>query len=173
MTGDSIKIKIEASIGGEETDLSVSELGVLFTAINRCFNQIPRSDEHAGSDAPRNPHFHKNNYEPAFVELKVSSIKRGCVELEVFAKALEFLNDLPEPHRSLILGALGSGAWDISKTFGKHFARATKRIAVASSGKVISVAITVKNKTSKFVATFGSPGNVSTHSKNSTPDDVQ
>lgn len=173
MSDDSITIKIKASIDGEETDLSVSELGVLFTAINRCFNQIPLSDWHAVLDTPENPHFDRINYEPAFVELKVSSIKKGSVELEVFATALKFLNDLPEPQRTLILGALGSGTWEISKTFGKHFSRAAKRIAFASSGKVISVAIKLKNKTSKFSATFSSPGNVSTHSESSNPDDIQ
>lgn len=107
MSDDSIKIKIDASIDGEEADLSVSELGALFTAINRCLNQIPPGDGHKGGDTPKSRHFDAINYEPAFVELKVSSIKRGCVELEVFATALKFLNDLPEPHRSLILGALG------------------------------------------------------------------
>lgn len=169
MTTEGIRIKIASTINDEETDLSVAELGVLLTSINRCFNQIPIEGYETGGASAAH-HFDRINFEPALVELKISSIKNGCVELEVLAKALEHVNKLPEPQRTLILGALGSGAWDVSKIFGKHFARAAKRIAIASAGKVITVAITAKNKTSKFIAMIDERRNVIIKSDDSTPD---
>lgn len=172
MTNEVIKIKIASTINGEEIDLSVAELGALLTAINRCFNQLPLEGVDAEVTSIHRG-FDRFNFEPALVELKISSISRGCVELEIITKALDILNGLPEPQRTLILGALGSGAWDISKIFTKHFARATKRIALASSGKVISVAITSKHKTFKFIANFGKERNIHISSGNSTPDDIQ
>lgn len=174
MSDELITIKISSALEGEAVDLTVAELGVLLTAVNRSMNKLVIADP----DALRKPtalSYDRINQEPPFVELKISSIRKGSIELQAIADSLTAIGLDPASAKSVILGILTNAIFDPerAKTLTGEFTRAVKRVAQASAGKVITVAITIKHKVVQITAKVDEIGNVKVETQLPPPEDTQ
>lgn len=174
MNDELITIKISSAVKGVAADLTVAELGVLLTAVNRSLNKLVIADPNALRKPTALP-YDRINQEPPFVELKVSSIRKGCIELQAIADALTAIGLDPASAKAVILSILANAIFDPekAKTIASDVARGVKRIAQASAGKVITVAITIKGKAVQLTAKVDANGKVKVETQVPPPDDTQ
>lgn len=174
MSDQQITIKISSAFEGEPVDLTIAELGVLLTAVNRSLNKLVV----AYPDALRKStefSYDRINQEPPFVELKVSSIRKGCIEIQAIADALTAIGLDPASAKAVILNILAVAICDPEKVgiLTGDFTRGVKRNAQASVGKVITIAIAIKKKVAQLKAKVDANGKVKVETQIPPPDDTQ
>jgi hypothetical protein len=106
----SFQIRISATAGSQSKNLTVAELGVLLTGINRALNKA------AGVT--------REYYSP---QSEITSVENGSVLLSVVSAVSEFAQQ-NVLQASFLAGIFGNAVWDFSKLLSKETARALRRI---------------------------------------------
>jgi len=117
--GPSFQIRISAAQGGVSKNLTIAELGVLLTGINRALNKAPGIEV----DFDYSP----QSQEPLRVRSEVTRVDNGSVLLTIVTS----VNDFTQQNimqGTFLAGILGSAAWDFTKVLSKEILRALRRI---------------------------------------------
>lgn len=117
----SFQIRISAMVEGESKNLTVAELGVLLTGINRALNRA------AGADLTPRQGFSPQSHEPLWVQSEVIRIENGSVLLSIVSSVSDFMQENVFK-AAFLAGILGNAAWDFSKVLNKEIGRALRRI---------------------------------------------
>lgn len=148
---NALTIKISSTIEQQEQDLTVAEIGVLFTAVNRSLNKIaltgmPHLDQQAV------PRYHSIIQEPNLVQLKLQSVKKGSLEVQVIIDTLNAIGLDQASAKSILLSVLASAIYDPNraKIIASDMSRAVSRITNGAIGKTFTLAISTKNAIAKF-----------------------
>lgn len=174
MDNELVKIEIASSFDGQEIDLTVAEMGVLLVAINRSLNKLVISAPEI-LDKLANPSYDSINQEPAFIQLKLHSVKKGSLILHTIVEALNTVGLDPVSAKSVVLSVLANVIYDKvkAKTIVNDISRGVKRVAKSASGKEISISITAKNKTILLKAKISNKGQVKVDFKLSQSDNYK
>jgi hypothetical protein len=114
----SFQIRISATAGSQSKNLTVAELGVLLTGINRALNKA------AGVTRE---YYSPLHYEPVEIQSEITSVENGSVLLSVVSAVSEFAQQ-NVLQASFLAGIFGNAVWDFSKLLSKETARALRRI---------------------------------------------
>ena len=154
-------IRFDSRYENQPTDLTVAEVGVLLTAVNRSINAIVASSNElkiAPEYFARATTFH----EPDLVQLTIRDAKHGSFEVQA---AIDLLNAIGLDHdtaKNILLGIVASALWDQEKTkrIARDFQRAIARIARGAKRKTIRLTISVRNRFKSLSATVDESGRV-------------
>ncbi len=154
MSDTSITLDLRASLDGREVDLTVAEIGVLSLPLNRTLNKLSVPEEKITRSEVALA-YEPQHQEPAFIELRLHSAKRGSLVLEVVAQALDAIGLDPVSAKAVLLSVLANALWDPTrtKTVISDLARGARRVANSAKGKVIMVSVAIRNKIRRFKIT--------------------
>ena len=117
--GMSFQIRIRVAAGGASRNLTVAELGVLLTGINRALNK-------AGGAASRT-HYSPQRQEPLGIRSEIIGVENGSVLLSIVSAVSDFTQQ-NVLQATFLAGIFGNAAWDFSKVLSKEIAHALRRI---------------------------------------------
>lgn len=127
----SFQIRIRAVEGRASRNLTVAELGVLLTGINRAINKAPGVDSI--------PRYSPRSQEPLGIRSEIIRVENGSILLTIVSSVVDFTQQ-NVIQATFLAGILGNAAWDFTKVLSKEIRRALGRIG----NEVTEVAIRVE-----------------------------
>lgn len=114
-------VNFQIRISGENREgaknLTIGELGVLLTGINRALNKA----------VDTSPRYSPTTQEPASVHAEVVRVENGSVILTIAASLADFAQaNILQP--AFLAGIFGNAAWDFTKLLSREVSRALKRV---------------------------------------------
>lgn len=156
-----MKILITSEFENRPVKLTIAEIGVLLTGINRSINSIIQSDY--DNELKLLGDFKTSaGREPTGVVLSLLEARHGSLEIQL---AIDFLNSVgldPDTAKNILINILANAIWDVerSKRLVYDFRRAIQRISNGANGKVIVLKIYFKNKIKTLKANINLKGKV-------------
>jgi hypothetical protein len=117
--GVNFQIRIRATTGKKSRNLTVAELGVLLTGINRALNKAAGVTSRA--------QYSPQGQEPLGIRSEIISVENGSVLLSVVSVVSDFAQQ-NVLQASFLASIFGNAAWDFSKVLSKETAQALRRI---------------------------------------------
>lgn len=115
----SFQIRIRATAEGKSRNLTVAELGVLLTGINRALNK--------SAGAALMPRYSPQSQEPLLVRSEILGVENGSVLLSIVSAISDFTQQ-NVLQATFLAGIFGNAAWDFSKVLSKDIVHALRRI---------------------------------------------
>jgi hypothetical protein len=171
---DDIEVRVSVLRNELASDLTVAELGVMLTALNRTLNKLALDSPELREWLPE-LYYSPIQNEPVFIQLSVTSVRSGSVELQV---AIDFLSRIGLDHdtaKTLLIGILANALFDPHRAtkIVYDFLRGIKRVSRGALGKTIEMVITIKNAAIRLRAHVSEGGDVEVNVHRSPPDDIQ
>lgn len=113
------QIRIRATEEGEPKNLTIAELGVLLTGINRAINKASTSGRAAG--------YSPLSQEPIKIRSEITSVENGSILFSVVTSVSDFVRE-NVIQTTFLAGILGNAAWDFTKILSKEIRRALNRV---------------------------------------------
>ena len=141
--------------------------------MNRSLNKLAISSSEIPEKMLSTP-YKPLSQEPAYIQIKLHSVKIGCIELQVIADALNGIGLDHDTAKNLLLDIIGNAIYNPEniKTLAKDISRAVKRVAESSKNKLFTISITIKGKTKRIMAKV-SPDAKKVEVHRNPPDDIQ
>jgi hypothetical protein len=135
------EIRLAATEGGNKRSLTIAELGVLLTGINRTINKAVAAG--AGADLTYFP----LAQEPGNVRSEVVHVENGSIVFTIVSTVSEFV-DKNVIQASFLAGIFGNAAWEFTKILSKETTRALRRLgtSVRKEGDYVRVEPTLDNE---------------------------
>jgi len=108
------QVRLAAFQRGRQVHLSIAELGVLLTAVNRAINS---------REQPFSPTYVPRFQEPARIRTDVVSLRNGSVFLTLVSSIADKVLSL-----DFLVGVAGNATWDLTKALSKEVRKALRRL---------------------------------------------
>lgn len=115
----SFQIRIRATEEGDSKNMTIAELGVLLTGINRAINKASASGKASG--------YFPLSQEPVGIRSEITSVENGSILFTVVTSVSDFMKE-NVMQATFLAGILGNAAWDFTKILGEEIRRALNRV---------------------------------------------
>lgn len=170
MADEFLGIHIAATGPSSTDELTVAELAVLLTAVNRSINKIAASGAvFSGAD------YSPLSQEPMLVQLRVARVRQGSVVIQAAIDAFNAIGLDPDTAKQLLLGILANALFDPGRTqtLIYDFTRALQRIAYGAVGKTFTVTLSFKRRVTRLYGNVIEGEGLKVSVEHDIPDDIQ